>query len=341
MYKELYSLYPRQIGIPFRITCENKSEFYSNINRYMKQYRVYASIYNYISNDSYIKNNLAVDKIYFDFDGLEDHVRNEVKTFAEKLYSENIKHTVIYSGGGFHMYIWTKNYATLDSKKASLLNSHNHFINEYDLKYLDPAVVGDIARLATIPNTYNYKRKSFATPISIDDIMTISPTQQQVVNTSKFIAGNELFDISEYNSKEIIYCNTSEENIPELTCKLNIDYYDKLPQCLQNILQEGYGGKYVGTYKRMLLILFMRDVGIPIGNIVELFKYYLRGQRKGIVEWRHCLHEHQIEFVYMKSYQYGFPDCERLKDKGLCPMIKYCDYVKEYYNGKHVLKCYK
>ena len=79
----------------------------------------------------------------------------------------------------FHIYLWTKNYHELDSKKSTLFNAHKHIINEYSLTYVDPAVVGDIARLATIPGTFNFKRKSFAIPITVDEIATVKPTLQQ------------------------------------------------------------------------------------------------------------------------------------------------------------------
>ena len=171
--------------------------------------------------------------------------------------------------------------------------------------------------------------------------MTIQPTQSQVLNTSSFIVGDNLFDISECNSTERTYDCISEEDIPDLDCRIDMDTYNALPPCLQKILNDGYGGKYVGTYKRMLMIVYMRDVGIPIGNIVELFKYYLIGKRKGVFEWQHCLHEHQIEFIYLKSIQYGFPDCDKLKDNDICHYTGYCEHVKKYYDGKYVLKMYK
>ena len=101
MYKQLYKLFPRQIGIPFRITCNNSSEFYSSINEYKTTHRVFASVYNYNSNQSYIDQFLELDKVYFDIDGLTPDIREEVTRFSNKLLSEDIKHLVVYSGGGF------------------------------------------------------------------------------------------------------------------------------------------------------------------------------------------------------------------------------------------------
>ena len=72
--------------------------------------------------------------------------------------------------------------------------------------------------------------------------------------------------------------------------------------------------KYVGTSQRFFIV-YLRDNGIPVGNIVELFKEYLIGKRGGRTEWQHCLHEKQIEFIYSKSSQYSFPDCDSLKKK--------------------------
>ena len=56
IYNELYNGFPRQIGIPYRINCNTKDDFYNEINKYYKYKRVYASVYNYINNPYYIKN---------------------------------------------------------------------------------------------------------------------------------------------------------------------------------------------------------------------------------------------------------------------------------------------
>lgn len=341
MYKNLYSLFPRQIGIPYRITCNNASDFYHTINEYKFTKRVYASVYNYISNPEYINNFLMVDKVYFDFDGLTDDVRNEVARFSNSLHDEDIKHLVVFSGGGFHLYLWTKNYAELDNKKSSLYNIHRHFINTYNLKHVDPAIIGDIARVATVPNSYNFKRQSFAIPIATDEIGTIVPTNTSRLKYKNLIFGNQLFDVYEFNSHELYYNYMVSDLIPDNNIKIDIDIYETLPQCMKKILQTGKSGKYVGTYNRMQLIIYLRDNGIPIGNIEELISQYLLGKRGGVIEWQHCLREHQIEFVFTKSTQYGFPDCGILKQKNMCPISGHCDKVKEYGDGKMVLKCYK
>jgi len=177
---------------------------------------VFASVYNYIPNSTYIKDLLNVDKVYFDFDGVTPDVYQEVKNFIEEL--GNIKHVVIFSGGGFHVYVWTKNYHKLDSKKGTLYAAHKYFESNYNLKNLDPAVVGDIARIAAVPNTYNFKRHSFCVPLTMekfDDIDLTKKIDKQADTTKQLIYGDELFDISEFNSVEKAYHSYADLEVPE------------------------------------------------------------------------------------------------------------------------------
>lgn len=344
IYNELYGSFPRQIGIPYRIDCITKNDFYTNINKYYKYKRVYASIYNYINNPAYIKNMLMVDKIFFDFDGLTHDVYNEVASFIHNLTQDGIKHLPLFTGGGFHVYVWTGNHADLDSKKGTLFSAHKHFETEYHLKHIDPAVIGDIARVAAVPNTYNFKRGSFCIPLTHDRFnnMTLgelAPTQEPI--NQKFIIGTKLFDIGEFNTTEIEYGEIRYEDIPfdSKDDTLTIDNI-VLPKCIENLLLEGQK-KYIGTSKRLTIIVYLRDNGVPYGNIKDILKQHLTTRRNGVIEWQHCFQEKQIEFIYSKGMQYSFPDCDVMKMRNQCNIDGYCDFTQQYHNGKRVLKIYK
>ena len=339
------------MGFPYRVTCHNNTEFYNIINKNLKSKRVFASVYNYVNNPFHINKLLNLDKIFFDFDGLTNDVISEVEKFIYNLKQDNIKHLVCFSGGGFHVYIFNSNYVDIDSKKGTLLNLHRHFIDNYHLTNVDRAVVGDIARIATVPNTFNFKRKKFCVPLTYDKLFNLNldeiGVKQEKLNQN-FISGGNPFDISEFNTDEVQFDSLNEEDLPEMTTKSksisyevdNDEILNSIPICVKNLLLEG-NDKYIGTYKRMLIIVYFRDSGYPIGNIVEVIKKYLITRRKGVAEWQHCLKEKQIEFIFSSGYKYVFPTCESIKEDGYCKLNEYCKFAKEYCDDNHVLKVYK
>jgi hypothetical protein len=351
IYSVLYPSFPRQLGFPYRVTCKNNSEFYTTIKKNIKHRRVFASVYNYVNNPFHINKILNLDKIFFDFDGLTDDVVSEVEQFVFNLKKDNIKHLVCFSGGGFHVYIFNENYVDIDSKKGTLLNLHNHFINEYKLKNVDRSVIGDIARIATVPNTFNFKRKKFCVPLTYDklfniDFDTIGESQEKI--NQDFISGKTSFDISNFNTDEIQFDSLTEEDVPDIKTRdillsqdiKNDKILNEIPVCVKDVLLSGRE-KYIGTYERMLIIVYFRDSGYPIGNIVEIIKQYLTTSRKGVKEWQHCLKEKQIEFIFSSGYKYVFPTCESLMEREYCKLNDFCDFSKEYHDENHVLKVYK
>jgi len=354
IYSELYADFPRQVGFPFRITCKNSSEFYKIINEKKTQKRVFASVYDYINNSFHIEKVLKLDKVFFDFDGLTQDVYDEVSLFSHELKEHNIRHLVCFSGGGFHIYVFTTGYTDIESKKGTLLNVHRYFIENYGLKNVDRAIVGDIARIATVPNTYNFKRKKFCIPLTQEELFDIdiedtSDIGLKQVNLNRdYFIGKELFDISMFNTNEVQFDEIHENDIPDIDSKdenlskLIFDelYINEIPDCIKKILREGEL-KYVGTYKRMLVIVYFRDHGMPIGNIVDIIKKYFTSRRKGIKECDHCLHERQLEFIYSSGYKYIFPSCETMKKNGNCKKEDFCKYCREYCNNIHMIKCYK
>jgi len=314
--KLLYPNFPRQISMPYRKTVD-KDQFYSMINLYNGKKRIFSSIYNYTGNYEYDRIALQVDKIFFDFDG--DEAQKNTILFVEKILEKNYKFSVFFSGGGFHVYVFT------DCKK---LYNPKYAIAKFQMQYkgIDKTIVGDVARVATIPNTYNTKRKRFCIPITIEELygnidhIHIKARQQRFYAS---LYGSMNVSLVGYDTTEVVDDRPFEEPVI-------VENIKDLPPCLNHILslqKKGFRNRYI-------LINYLKDYG------------YLESQIKGIIkefftdeEYTHCIKEEkQLHYLYWKNTM--FPKCEGLKSEGICLTRDYCEFTREY-DGKHLVKIYR
>jgi len=96
-------------------------------------------------------------------------------TLALYLREQNIRHAVWMSGGGFHIWVMLdKTYELPPAGLSNLLFSGrvliNKWIKDMDLVTIDPVVSFRPDRHIRIPNTYNYKRKLWSIPLSIEEL---------------------------------------------------------------------------------------------------------------------------------------------------------------------------
>ena len=94
---------------------------------------------------------------------------------ASYLRDRNIRHAVWFSGGGFHIWVMLdKTHELPPNELSNLLFSGrvliNKWINDMDLITIDPVVSFRPDRHIRIPNTYNYKRKLWSIPLSIEEL---------------------------------------------------------------------------------------------------------------------------------------------------------------------------
>lgn len=340
MYDMLYSSFPRQIAYPHRKTVDQE-EFYSTINRLNGKVRIFSSIYNFTANPAFDKINLDLDKIFFDFDG-EDALKN-AKFLAFHLAKMDLKHLIFFSGGGFHIYLFTTGYDRLKNKKACLTNVHRYFINEYKVD-VDKAIIGDIARVATIANTWNTKRHRYCIPISITDMSEGYEHISEMAKKQRFEFepyGTKLFDVSSFDgSEDFGYAEVKvSEEIKE---QIDADkILSKLPPCLATMLANANSGNRVGWRGRFLILVYLRDSGTLYGNACDLITKYLKHSKAGIVESDHCLRdEQQARRVYERD-ETMFPSCEQIKREGICTTRTFCSFCKRGDHGAHIQSIYR
>ncbi len=134
--KKLYPTYPRQVGYPERREVRSFDELVKNIKIFNKKQRIFISIYNYSFNNT---QQVDVPFIFFDFDSVVKVTKKEIivspyenaMTLYNYVKAQNLKSFFVFSGGGFHCYILTKNYKNLSNPKSSNVDIFNFHLNLY------------------------------------------------------------------------------------------------------------------------------------------------------------------------------------------------------------------
>lgn len=340
MYGMLYKSFPRQIAYPHRKTVD-EAEFYSIINRLNGKVRIFASIYNFTANPEFDRINLDLDKVFFDFDG--DNALDHTKRLAFHLRRADLKHLILFSGGGFHVYLFTKGYENLKNKKACLMNIHKYFTREYSVEF-DKAIVGDIARVATVVNTWNTKRRRYCIPITVDDLICGYEHISELARNQRFEFepyGSKLLDVStfdgveDYGSYEI---TVSEEAKREIDA--DATFLSKLPACLAAMLVNARDSR-VGWRGRYLILVYLRDSGVLYGNACDIITKYLTQSKGGVTEAHHCLREEQQARKIYERDDSMFPSCESIRREGYCCSNTFCACTKRGDSGSHIQRIYK
>lgn len=338
LYNLLYKSFPRQIAIPWRKNVD-KDEFYKCINKYNGIKRLFSSVYNFTTDEE--RNNILIDKIFFDFDG--NTALDEVSKLVAYLRRENYKYLLLFSGGGFHVYVFTSNYEHLNNVKYTLLNIHNYIQKEANIVF-DRAIAGDIARVATIPNTWNTKRRRFCIPLTNEDLTLSYNEIREKAKKQQYnftIYGDNYFDVKKFDTDTVDNISTTNVCIDNnISFKLQNDHLLKrLPPCVAKMLYEGKE-KRIGWRGRYLLIIYLRDFGMYPPIISKILKKYLISIKRGQTEAEHCIRdENQVNYLF-NQFNCTFPKCEQMKNEGYCPIEGYCQYTREFGN-KHLVKIYK
>jgi hypothetical protein len=340
---EMYGKFPRQIGIPNRYPINDINDFVSFVDKWQGKVRIFSSIYNYTANEDIDNENLEISKLFFDFDS--ENCYDNVILFHCYLMEKNLKHIMLFSGAGFHVYVFTKNYESLKNKKDALFNAQHFLAKELNFKVgdseqadIDEHIIGDVARIATLLGTWNTKRRRWC--ICVTEGM-LSKGYQFINEYAKKqrlsynFYGKELIDMSQFDTNKPQHIEAFHAD-PKI--KLTIDkdeFLKQLPPCIANMLLM----KHLGFKRRGYVILYFRDMGYLMNETISILEKYLQPS-----EFIHCttkriapgykeVGEEQVQYFY-KTYirnKINFPGCWKLKKYSECPKEGECEEGKKIY----------
>lgn len=345
MINEMYNLFPRQVAIPKRCDINTMDELMKFVEKWNGKVRIFVSVYNYTAKEEEDLKNLKVNKLFFDLDSQKGY-ENTIK-FHFWLMEKNYKHVILFSGNGFHVYVFSKNFEKLKNKKDALYNAQHHIAKEVGLTIGDPKIadidehiIGDIARVATMVGTWNIKRERFCVCLTESLLLTSYEIIKEYAKTQNLgfkFYGKELLDISQFDTIRPNHIEAFHSN-PEVKIKIDKDdFLKKLPPCIANMLCL----KHLGYKKRGYVICYLRDSGYLLNETIQILRTYLSTSEylhcctRGMAPGHTTFGEMQPQYFY-KSYvrdKISFPGCRKLKMYGECPYQEdyFCDEGKKLY----------
>jgi len=332
----LFGKFPREMGFPerrgeYRIV-HNQKEFYDALNKYNGRTNVYSTIYSFsnlkkgkygIEYPEY--DSAIVDKIFFDLDSINSF--KNIKKLHKLLLNLDLIHCLIMSGGGFHCYVKCKIH-NLKNPKDAIANVQRKIVEKIGLEIGDPKeadidehIIGDIARISRIPNTFNLKRKCFCVPLKNTDFNIFKSLHdiQEAAKEQRLIPiqwyGNKKINIDKFDYP------TKKPDIRTIEIpmgKFDIEEYgdEKMWPCVRKMLTEHTNHKF-----RYWGVIWLREMGFTEEEAKEICKKYLSkfSRNDGTInDFIHMQkHDHVFETVYHKG-EHFFPYCEKLYREGLC-----------------------
>jgi hypothetical protein len=313
--------FPREVGPP-RIVVKNLREYLTFLNRYNgRKKAIYHSIYKFenlsFKDDSKpIYNSALVDCLFFDFDDKSCNAYEEVKRLHTLLLEQDLKHCIVMSGRGYHLYLFTK-IQKLEYIKEAIRGGQMYFIDKLKLN-VDKQVIGNPAQLARIPNTYNVKGKRFCIPLSKDQfdkgdlIIKENAKKQNFIKDNNI--GTKLFDLSPFDKKDEMSDLVDYE---EVNTSNDIPISD-FPPCILKLLKKGN----CSWKERYIIIIYLRERGYTQQETLQLLKDFLTEDK-----FIHCIREErQLQYLYTRR-DLMFPKCKELMKDGYC--MKMCKQYDE------------
>lgn len=310
--------FPREYGTPGRkgivYSCKEllekmklfncKTDFYTSLYSF-EQLNEAGNRGNYTTS---VLNNLYLES---DKGSLEP-----VLKLHEYCSTRNLYHSFFFSGRGFHFYIGTKPGAI--NKKGAITNAQVDICDSLDLKIgingdsdIDGHVIGNLAQLVRVPNSFNIKRKYFCIPLRVEDLTTLEDIKQKAKKPRAGIPiyGKELLDLTPFDREpEFKDCELAYE-MPTGSIDVSKINVEKFVPCMRELLSK----RFIKHRERYLLIIYLRDLGLPLETTIELLRRNLDTK-----VFKHCVfEEHQAHWCY-RRLDLVFPKCETLKGEGLC-----------------------
>ena len=157
---------------PSRIIVKNTDEYNDFISLYNGKMNVFTSVYDYehFTSNRGLEYSIILDRIFLDFDA-HDGDLEEAFTACRKMHiwlcEKDYKHTIAFSGRGFHIFVCGKRTHSLRQIKA-FFNICRDVV--HGSKSLDDLVI-NTSSLRRVQTRYHIGADRYCTPINSNDLM--------------------------------------------------------------------------------------------------------------------------------------------------------------------------
>jgi DNA primase large subunit len=125
------------------------------------------------------------------------------------------------------------------------------------------------------------------------------------------VFGKEYLDLTPFDTEAITKSYDGLNLSPEINKGIGLGTIktDNFPPCIKFLMTE----RFIGHRKRFILILYFRELGLPISDTIALLRKCLDPKT-----FIHCvMQERQPLWIYRRT-DLTFPSCQTLQSQGFC-----------------------
>ena len=318
---------------PSRVIVKTMEEYKDFIKMYNGKMNLFTSVYDYghFTSNRGLEYSIILDRIFLDFDAHGDseslpELFEDVNKMHEWLLKNNYKHTVAFSGRGFHIFVYGEVAKSFRQVKA-FFNICHDVINKS--KYLDTVVI-NTSRLRRIQNTYHLGASRWCIPIMSEDLdMGI----EHIIRLSE--GGRRNIESKIYGDRLVVWPNVESMEAVDIEID-SVESPGDLPilPCLKNaIMVENPNHRarvlLVQWYNEFLSELTVVKEGLNCkprelsgGSLVDI-KSIIENEINTIASnedtWiDYNKYETQKHVSFIVDGRYMAPHCNTLIEEGLC-----------------------
>lgn len=314
-----------------RKIVKSRNEYQAFVSIQNNRTNVYTTVYDFVefTDSAKIESSVIIDRIFLDFDGHDEDLSiayRDVKFVMDWVIEQNYKHTLFFSGRGFHLFIFGNPTESIRSIQTFFRQIKSKIVEQYGENSLDERV-GQITRLRRVPNTVNMSSQNnegspyFCIPLFYDDLnMSLN---EILLLSSK--ARNIPFKIS----GEVDVTFPDAPPIESIEGEVSVPKHEgKLPllPCLHNALMSEnpshMARAYLVSWYRDLLtqrrpLVSLQDKQSVLDRIVEEIKNVF-GEREDVwLDWDERTTRKHAKFTVFGNYK--TPNCKtKLIPEGYC-----------------------
>lgn len=341
----MYNLkFPREACNPKRRICTSKEAFMEFINFNIDASNLYTNVYNFTEfRPPWMFPNYEsaiIDRVYFDID---QKVKENGEWITVPAYETMLKihewcverdiiHFPRLTGSAYDIIIATDPNVFIKNKKECVANAQQWLCKELGTKEgdkivpikMDTQVIGDIARIHRIDNTFNHKpnTRRFCIPLDSEIIYTgeknIFEVAKKQRRTNNWY-GTKYWDILEHDVPEMKYKDTLPVEMPMLDESQYGSIGENIPDCIKQLLSR----KDLNWKERRNVILALRDNCYTYEETISILRTYLSNKK-----FSHCIRDEKQPRHLYKNEKYMFPHQEDLLDLKACPFELNCFCTK-------------
>lgn len=332
----MYNLrFPREVCNPKRHPVVNKQQFFEFVNANSGSSNLYTNVYNFSEFRQPwmfpVYESAIIDRIYFDIDQRVKEggqwINVPAYEYMLRIHEWCVKNDIIHfprcTGTAYDIVIATDPNVFIQNKKECVGNAQAWLCKELGIMEgdtlvplkMDPQVIGDIARIHRIDNTFNHKStaRRFCIPLDQEIIYLGEKKIFEIAKKQRFTNnwyGTKYWDITEFDTPERQYRDILPMDNIEIKEEDFADLAEGIPLCVKNLLARGE----LGWIERRNVILALRDNCYLLDETIEILRKHLTPAK-----FKHCIRDERQPHYLYRNEKYMFPHQDELVELGVCP----------------------